>query len=323
MFDAVSCPTANVCVAVGASNLPGGHMRALAAHWNGSVWSIDRLPIPAHEGDAQLTGVSCAAPTACMAVGNYFAGAGGTLAERWNGRRWSFQRTPTHFGYSIPGSFPSLLDTVSCPSTRDCIASGDDGNAIDPNTGVDYALNERWNGRSWLVLPNVVDGPISSVSCSSTTFCEAVGGGSQSGFGPFGIAEGWNGRAFQDSGAGNITDTLNGVSCTSRRFCLAVGGSISSVAARWDGSGWTAVRSPPGGDANLAVSCVTSTMCVAVGAGVASWGGVRWKPQRVPVPANGALNSVSCVSLSFCVAVGSDGRNPLAIQSVEGDADTP
>jgi hypothetical protein len=56
---------------------------------------------------------------------------------------------------------------------------------------------------------------------------------------------------------------------------------------------------------------------------VASWGGVRWKPQRAPVSANGWLDGVSCVSRSFCVAIGFDRRNPLAIQYGKRDADTP
>ena len=97
----VSCTSPTACIAVGSYD-HARHGFALVEHWNGTKWSIERTPNPSHATDeAWLDGVSCASPTACTAVGNYWFNHGsrfGTLAERWNGTRWSLQHTPNPGG---------------------------------------------------------------------------------------------------------------------------------------------------------------------------------------------------------------------------------
>src|SRR5262249_50614508 len=89
-FVAVSCASRSFCMALGlpdpeategstvAAATPNG---TIADRWNGHGWSSVSVP----GGD--LSGLSCASPTACMAVGN-------GSAERWDGRRWSLAPAP-------------------------------------------------------------------------------------------------------------------------------------------------------------------------------------------------------------------------------------
>jgi hypothetical protein len=172
---AISCATPRFCMAAGddsrgakARPSPSYRDSTLAERWNGSRWRILRTPNPSHA--SKLTGVSCPAPTACVAVGSS-AGGGRTLAERWNGRRWAVQHTPNmgHTGYSA-------LTAVSCVTAADCTAVGT------YNDGA-FGIAEHWDGARWTIqrLP-VPPGPPGedplvlpvSVSCTPAA-CMMVG----------------------------------------------------------------------------------------------------------------------------------------------------
>jgi len=84
---AVSCPSDAWCVAVGSYQ-----GQPVAEVWNGRTWRLQRLPEPPADNDsAQLTGVSCARPTACLAVG--VSGSGRSYAEQYNGVSWRLAAT--------------------------------------------------------------------------------------------------------------------------------------------------------------------------------------------------------------------------------------
>jgi hypothetical protein len=78
----VSCP-GTTCVAVGDYTLKSRNDRPLVETWSGTQWSLQSIPAP--PGSSSLSGVSCAAPDACAAVGNTIlpgdAGTLTTLAE--------------------------------------------------------------------------------------------------------------------------------------------------------------------------------------------------------------------------------------------------
>jgi hypothetical protein len=68
----VSCPAVNTCTAVGESNPTEDPNRApatLAERWNGSQWAVHPTPRPADYPFSLFTGVSCATPATCEAVG--------------------------------------------------------------------------------------------------------------------------------------------------------------------------------------------------------------------------------------------------------------
>ena len=70
----VRCAWTSDCMAVGQSVPPSTlEPIPLVEHWNGTSWSVERTPIPAHAGWAgELGAVSCASSGACLAVGFYF-----------------------------------------------------------------------------------------------------------------------------------------------------------------------------------------------------------------------------------------------------------
>jgi hypothetical protein len=100
---AVSCRSANSCVAVGfidADFNDGGHTgRAAATSWNGKTWTATSVPAPGKDkGKASLfSEVSCPAAGGCVAVGQlgpYNSDEGSGLAGFWNGRSLKLETTP-------------------------------------------------------------------------------------------------------------------------------------------------------------------------------------------------------------------------------------
>ena len=82
-LSAVSCASSSACVAVGLSYGDNSSSGPFAERWDGSSWSIERIP---QLGDAEaLDGVSCASSTDCTAVGYGKS----SVAAHWNGTRWS------------------------------------------------------------------------------------------------------------------------------------------------------------------------------------------------------------------------------------------
>ena len=220
---------------------------------------------------------------------------------------------------------------VSCVSPRNCVAVGLDGNAY---RGTGGPLTEKWNGRTWKIVPmrlpaGAISGELFSVSCKSAAACVAVGLYLNSADAGIPLAETWNGRTWTPSTlptpAGGTGVILNGVSCAAVRRCVAVGeyftgNGAAAVAESWNGGRWT-VATPPTpadsveGDLNT-VSCPSARYCVAVGesattAGssvlVDSWNGRTWREMAAQPPGgfeHAELKGVWCTSAANCVAVG-------------------
>ena len=174
------------------------------------------------------------------------------------------------------------------------------------------ASTSRAAGVIWRVQPSpAVEGALDGVSCTSASWCVAVGAT----YGPYhALIERWNGRRWSlEAGARPVGNTpaLSSVSCASRRACMAVG-SISTSAGEepfaeyWDGKRWS-IKDPPslgtiGPPAS--VSCTSATVCTAVGgSSVWRWDGTRWTGQTLAQVGGGNLDGVSCTSSSSCAAV--------------------
>ena len=332
---AVSCPSAETCRAVGAYTSTAGSDVALAESWNGARWSVQSTVALTGVTSSQLTAISCAAASACMAVGQLEKGRSGytPLAEKWDGSAWRLEAIPA----PSDSQYPQLsgLAGVSCWTASTCTAVG----SFTDSSHRDQALAEHWDGARWSVQP--IPSPagtwyleLNGVSCSRSA-CMAVGsvGTSPSAGAEDTLAEHWGGGArwTVDSPLNppnEIYRWLYGVSCPSAKSCFAVGadedssGTYSMLSEHWNGAGWSILSTPSprsGGKfrALFSVSCPSLTTCTAVGYEQTPYGystvaerlnGTAWTVQPTPNPAGKAyteLAGVDCVSTTSCTAVGS------------------
>jgi len=160
------------------------------------AWKIQKSP-NATVSNGQIDSVSCFSAKACTAVGTNLdtSGINATLAERWNGKSWRRQSTPNPASDTVPAAAPDLLG-VSCPTASFCEAVG----GFQVST-VGLSLAERWNGRAWTkqsfpVRAGSTSAGLRQVSCTSATFCEAVGS-YRNGVGEnLALAAQWNGTSW-------------------------------------------------------------------------------------------------------------------------------
>jgi hypothetical protein len=333
-LDGVSCLSASFCEAVGVPDDSGSSSTVFAEQWNGSSWTLQSMPSPAGATSVMLKAVSCASASFCEAVGSYVSSDEIlSLAEEWNGTAWAVQSPPNQTGT------PTELDGVSCVSATFCEAMDFYG-----------AMAEAWNGTSWATqsvpYPSGMTSPgMYSVSCPSTTSCEAVGlyedpnvSDSQT---PFAAV--WNGASWQDQSVPNpgaIGQVLAAVSCATAAFCEAVGyqevyvsgtDTFHALADVWRGGAWH-LQHPPSASGTAityltGVSCAAADACEAGGylpVRMEVWDGTSWAKQKAVNPAgavNNSLDGVSCVTATFCQAVGSDaGPHPGLAELWSGSA---
>ena len=143
-LEAVSCASATSCTAVGgeADFSTSVTYGMLAEHFDGSAWAVEPTPPPSGAPGSSLLGVSCAATSACVAVGYYNDNeypevTGDTpIAESWNGTTWSTELPSTVAGATISGLFG-----VSCTSSTTCTAVGNS-----QSSGSEAALAENHSG---------------------------------------------------------------------------------------------------------------------------------------------------------------------------------
>ena len=321
----VSCTSATFCMAAG-SYLDGSSTQTLVEAWNGSTWSITASPNASTNRDNQLTGISCASPTACVAVGDYSNGSHGqTLVETWDGSAWSLA--------SSPNTSPmqnNQLSGVTCTSPTACVAVGSYFNGTNGQT-----LVETWNGSTWSITtsPNTSssqNNQLASISCTSPTACVAVGSyfngtNSQT------LVETWNGSTWSIATSPNTSPLQNNqlasISCTSPTACVAVGDYSNGTTSQtlieiWNGTTWSISASPNTSSTQdnvlAGVSCTSLTACAGVGhyfngtddqTLVVTWDGTTWTmaaSANTSTTQTNVVRGVSCASLTACSAVGNN-----------------
>jgi hypothetical protein len=337
-LSAVSCSGAASCMAVGTFEATGGpsDLYTLTERWNGTAWSYVPSPTPADaNGGGDLSGVSCASATSCVAVGTHIvfrkgAFSDGPLAEVWNGSRWRMVRVP-----SPPGR-TSVLAGVSCVTASQCVAVGSAESPRAQETAGQGTLAEQWNGTSWTILPTPALKPkggrdLEAVSCPAVASC-MTGGYDHDYLEPGNerpVAESWNGTQWAQTREPAGYGALSGVSCRAPGDCAAVGvgyggppgPSPSTAAESWNGTTWTVQPTPNPANSFAAylqaVSCAAPDRCVATGYWFSrsaenslnlaeTWNGTRWQIVPTRSPGNSdELVGVSCPAVTGCLAVGS------------------
>jgi hypothetical protein len=305
-LNGVACPSAKMCVAVGAAyeGPAAADTVPVIESWNGSKWTLDKVKEPAGGSDGYLEGVACGSATQCLAVGYFVNGSSATqnLAELWNGSKWTA---------SAPaGSSKSLnyLNAVACPGKNSCVAVGQYQNQASLNV----AFTDRWNGSKW--APQATPSPagditmLRGVACAGASHCLSAGNlldTAASVRTMDTLAERWNGSKWtlstpvNPSPAFEPSNNLNSISCPSTTLCMAVGDDDNSssasvtLAEKWNGSKWIVGSTPNSATATvgnhlLGVACTSATRCLAVGysqsnpsnTGYATiseqWNGTKW-----------------------------------------------
>jgi hypothetical protein len=191
---------------------------------------------------------------------------------------------------------------------------------------------ERWNGSAWTIVPTPPPTTsadyLSSVSCTTITFCMAAGyglGGST--YQP--LAQAWNGSGMTNSPpallSGGIGSFFYGIDCVSPTWCIAGGAGYTgtamtdqSFAEMWNGSGWSIQSTPDPSPSDYtyiqSLQCLGTQWCVAVGETRTGsnyqtftlwWNGSTWTMGSSPTFSGGSeLKGVSCSWQTSCVAVG-------------------
>ncbi len=181
-----------------------------------------------------------------------------------------------------------------------------------------------WNGSTWSAR-TTLQHVMLDVSCTSRSFCMAVGGG-VAGSGP--VSAAWNGhrwRALATPDTGCVPFCgLAGVSCRSSLSCVAVGGNgtnsgvgFLSAGLAWNGKAWRNIGGTSQGinSGMDSVSCARVSNCTAVGqfqtdtpacdcvlAG--AWNGRTWTGISPSPSIQGNPTSVSCPGPGRCLAIG-------------------
>ena len=196
------------------------------------------------------------------------------------------QVTATGWTSTNPPSIPSTNsydNTVSCVSSSFCVATVFQETSPSVNVLVQIWDGSTWTTQSVPAPAGATDTALLSVSCTSSSFCVAVGaaftGDSSSDTLPFAIM--WNGLSWSMAAGLNAPSGFNdtelaGVSCTGPAWCMAVGFATNTstsvnetLAEQWDGATWSSSSSASapgtGAEALLAVSCTGPSNCMAVG----------------------------------------------------------
>jgi hypothetical protein len=266
-----------------------GAGKTLIERWNGTAWA--QVPSPAPGTSSGLSGVAAVSASSAWAVGSTSTGGSvKTLILQWNGTAWKQVPSPTPAGGAV-------LSGVAAVSVGSAWAVGNTGGASSKT------LILRWNGTAWAQVPSpspeapnpdVLRG-VAAVSASAwavgCTSCATASGFNKP------LIERWDGMAWKQvpsPGLGAPGGMLIGVAATSASNAWAVGGTesgsgpgevITTLIARWNGTGWTRVPSPSpaGGAALLSVAATSLTNAWAVGdVGAAKtlierWNGTAWK----------------------------------------------
>ncbi len=197
--------------------------------------------------------------------------------------------------------------------------------------GPSRTLAEAWNGTRWQILATAnpagtAAASLTSVSCTSTTRCIAVGD-----HGARTLAEAWNGTRWRILTTPTFkSGSLTSVSCTSAARCIAVGHhGARTLAEAWNGTSWQTLHTrSPARSSLTSVSCTAATQCMAVGGHdvhdglpvglyygltfAEAWNGIHWRVLPTPEVGLGStstLQSVSCSRAFRCMAVGGSSKN--------------
>ena len=348
----VSCPADGFCVAVGSYTDENYAARYMVDTLSSGSWTSMNLPMPFMTGSNafQSTGLSCATTTSCVMVGNLEVFNSDSTASylpiiyTWDGTTWSYSSPALPWSYdanhSSTGGIADLL-SVSCTSPTSCVAVGNYTAHSPGGRDSTLPLIETLSGTSWTPsypgLPSdspnpasaYVYAPLTQVSCTSASFCEAVG--SYTTTRPVQAIETvtFNGTSWTPSAIPAIPDDYGEyagpLSCPSDNNCVMIGtyeastGITTTMSETLSGGSWTEqdIATPDGAAMGMfpqAISCTSTTSCLSGGFYFTpSWAqdevtatldSTGWTVSSFTGPYKPTPQSVSCSSSAFCEITG-------------------
>jgi photosystem II stability/assembly factor-like uncharacterized protein len=313
-LNAVSCPDADHCWAVGVAP-PATTDPVVAVTKNGGVqWSAQPLALPISPA---LTGISCPLPGQCVAVGSTGSNppAGTVLTTHNGGSTWQATVAPV-------GAL--AVTSVWCSSGTSCVALVSDGTIFWTATTSNF-------GHAWTRagnLPSGMEDP-GALSCDAANTCLVAGNtATTAGHAQGAIAISADGGAtWSPATVPAATGLLQSATCAGIAVCVAGGSSATTVnqvapsqgALLSSGDGghtWTTSAMVPPVDDIFGLACPSARVCAMVGTRWMSGVGVG----AVALSANGgasfrrsstaytplSLTAVACPTATACVAVGGD-----------------
>jgi hypothetical protein len=267
---AVSASSANDAWAVGSTSQTSfATTNPIAAHWDGSSWTIVSTPATTGSAKSMLFGVADLGPVNAWAVGR--SRSGSALIEHWDGASWTIVPGPNPApaaGQSFSGS---TLCGIAARSATDIWAVGS-YSTLSGTTANSFTLTEHWNGTTWSVVPspnpavrshNGAQQVLHAVAAISPTDVWAVGDTIDTATGSFlpdkTLTMHWNGSAWSVVASPDhpAEDELLAVTAASSSDVWAVGDFVQrtstttiarSLTLHWNGTSWSTVASPNGGD---------------------------------------------------------------------------
>ena len=315
-LQALSCPSAGSCVAVGSYTDTANSIHGLIDTLSGGTWTAIAVPVsglsPPAASNVVLRFVSCPVAGSCAAAGFYTDTSGhrqGLLANLADGT-WTAVTAPTSGLNPGPWTNPGLLFTsLSCPATGSCTAVGSYIDVSDQTDAVIATLaGGTWSAGTAPLSglnppPNtraIAIARLDAVSCPAAGSCVAVGDYQDTSNNRDGFAEtlsggSWSAATIPMAGlvpTGLSVSSFTGISCPSAGTCTAVG-------TYQDASGQTAASGIEHGLLeNLSAGTWTATAAPTVALEPPQI--YPSDPSEEPV----TLDNVACTAAGSCVAVG-------------------
>ena len=251
-------PSATLCEAVGFAAIGNSDEGVVTQIVNGAPSDTQVVP-----GTNTLTAVTCAAVTACVAVGYSVDSssheADGVVVPVDNGVPGSAE--------PVPGVNP--LYGIACPSQATCYAVGDTEMAVGAPTSEAGILLPIANGVPQTATEVPTTEALIGVACPRKKVCFATG---VSPTAEGAIVRVNNGKPKKTATILPEAQQLNDAACASSRLCVAVGNTSSNA----QGIAVPFVNGKPGKPQGIdgtysfnGISCPTSSACEAVGVSTA------------------------------------------------------
>jgi hypothetical protein len=246
-LQALSCPAAGSCVAVGYYDDTSGSIHAMIDTLSADTWTATAVPVsglnPVAASQVVLHQVSCPVTGSCAATGAYVDTSGhrqGLLASLASGT-WTVTTAPTFSLNPGPWTNPApTFTSLSCPAAGSCFAVGFYLAVPDKQDGLIATLaNGTWsdttapvNGLNPPPGANAVDiVGLNAVSCPAAGSCVAVGvyqdtSNNRDGFTETLSGGAWSPATIPMTGlvpAGLFVNSFTGISCPSAGSCAATG----------------------------------------------------------------------------------------------------